>query len=92
MKKHVVVLAMALAIAALAAVKSFAADPMKVNNKFCPITGEEIGKEEGMKGQEAMVEYKGKVYNLCCSMCKKNFMKDPEAAIKKMMEKEPDNK
>ncbi|MCB9757452.1 MAG: TRASH domain-containing protein [Candidatus Omnitrophica bacterium] len=37
-----------------------------------------------MTGQEVTVEYKGKVYNLCCEMCKKDFLKDPEAAIKKL--------
>ncbi len=62
-----------------------AADKMEVGNKICPISGEKI-----KEGKEFKVEYKGKVYNLCCSMCEKDFMKDPEAAIKKleMMEKE----
>ncbi len=56
-----------------------------VGNKICPISGEKI-----KEGKEFKVEYNGKVYNLCCSMCEKDFKKDPEAAIKKleMMEKE----
>ncbi|MBF0330518.1 MAG: TRASH domain-containing protein [Candidatus Omnitrophica bacterium] len=32
------------------------------------------------------VEYKGKVYNVCCNNCKAAFLKDPEAAIKKFVE------
>ena len=58
---------------------------MGVGNKICPITGEKI-----IAGKESKVEYNGKIYTLCCAMCKKDFLKDPEAAIKKlsMMEQE----
>ena len=58
---------------------------VEVGNKICPIEGGKI-----KEGKEYKVEYNGKVYNLCCSMCEKDFKKDPEAAIKKleMMEKE----
>ena len=87
MKKLVVMLAVVLGIIGLVAAKSYAEDMIKVGNKFCPISGEEIGKG-GMAGQQETVEYKGKSYNLCCPMCKKDFLKDPEAAIKKMEEKE----
>ena len=68
---------------------SFAQEPagtkMEVGNKICPISGEKI-----KEGKEFKVEYNGKIYNLCCSMCEKDFKKDPEAAIKKlsMMEQE----
>ena len=48
-------------------------------NKICPISGEKI-----VSGKELKIEYHGKVYNLCCSMCEKDFKKDPEAAIKKL--------
>ncbi|MCB9772336.1 MAG: TRASH domain-containing protein [Candidatus Omnitrophica bacterium] len=41
-----------------------------------------------MGDEAATVEYKGKTYNLCCAMCKKDFLKNPEAAIKKMEEQE----
>ena len=50
-----------------------------VDNKICPISGEKI-----IAGKESKVEYNGKVYNLCCAMCEKDFKKDPEAAIKKL--------
>ncbi len=87
MKKLVVMLVVLLGVVGLVAAQSFAEDAVKVGNKICPISGEEIAAGD-MKGQEATVEYKGKVYNLCCSMCKKDFLKDPEAAIKLMEEKE----
>lgn len=51
----------------------------EVGNTICPISGKKV-----VPGKEAKVEYNGKVYNLCCSMCEKDFKKDPEAAIKKL--------
>ena len=59
-----------------------ASEPVKVDNKICPISGHKVGE----MGKAKTVEYKGKVYNLCCSMCEKDFLKDPEAAIKKIEE------
>ena len=58
---------------------------VEVGNKICPISGEKI-----IEGKESKIEYNGKIYNFCCSMCEKDFKKDPEAAIKKlsMMEQE----
>lgn len=47
---------------------------VEVNNKVCPVSGEKIG---GM-GEPASVEHNGKVYQLCCEMCKKDFLKNPE--------------
>ncbi len=91
MKKFVVTLAIALGVIGFVAAKSFAEEAVNVGNKFCPISGEEIGKGD-MKGQAATVEYKGKIYNLCCPMCKAAFLKDPEAAIKKMEEQEAKGK
>lgn len=91
MKKLVVMLAVVFGIVGLVAAKSYAEEAVKVGNKICPISGEAIG-EGGMAGQQETVEYKGKSYNLCCSMCKKDFLKDPEAAIKKMEEKEAETK
>lgn len=55
--------------------------PVNVGNKICPVSGEEIG---GDMGEGVEVEYKGKIYNLCCAMCKKDFLKDPEKYIKKV--------
>lgn len=52
---------------------------IEVGNKICPISGEKI-----KPGKEHKVEYNGKVYNLCCSMCDKDYKKDPQAAIEKL--------
>ena len=56
--------------------------PVNVGNKICPVSGEAM-----MEGQEATVEYKGKVYNLCCGMCKKDFLKEPEKYIQVLKDK-----
>lgn len=88
MKKFIVMFVVLLSMAGFIVNKSFAEEAVNVGNKFCPLTGEEIG-TEGMEGQEATVEYKGKTYNICCAMCKKDFLKNPEAAIKRMQDKEP---
>ena len=47
---------------------------MEVGNKICPVSDEKVG---GM-GDIVQIEYNGKIYNLCCPMCKKDFNKDPE--------------
>ena len=48
--------------------------PVEVNNKICPVSHEEVDKD-GMVPHK--VTYKGKIYNLCCGMCEKDFNKDP---------------
>lgn len=50
-----------------------AAAPVEVGNKICPVSGDKIG----AMGDTVKREYNGKVYNLCCSMCPKDFDKDP---------------
>ena len=49
--------------------------PRNVGNKICPVSGEKI---DGAMGETGEYEYKGKIYNLCCKMCLKDFKKDPE--------------
>ena len=80
------VLFLTLVLAAGIAFKGYAADAplVQVPNKICPVSHEEVGKN-GMAPHQ--VTYKGKVYNLCCSMCDKDFNKDPEKYVK-MMEEE----
>lgn len=80
MKKQLITLALALGLVGFIASAALAQEVAKVGNKICPISGEEIG-EGSMAGEEVTVEYKGKIYNLCCDMCKKGFLKDPQAAI-----------
>lgn len=53
-------------------------DLPNVGNKICPVSSEEIGS----MGEGIEVEYEGKIYNLCCSMCIKDFKSDPEKYIK----------
>lgn len=52
---------------------------VEVGNKICPVSGKEIVMEN-----KGTVEYNGKIYNLCCSMCKKDFLKEPEKYIEKL--------
>ena len=53
---------------------------VNVGNKICPVSGDEIpapGQKSAM-GEAVTYEYKGKIYNLCCTMCLKDFKNDPE--------------
>lgn len=50
------------------------AQPVEVGNTICPVSGEKVGE----MGEVVKVEHNGKVYNLCCSFCAKDFKKDPE--------------
>lgn len=47
---------------------------VNVGNKLCPVSGEKVGD----MGDPILFEYNGKVYNMCCAMCVKDFKKDPE--------------
>ena len=60
----------------------------EVGNPFCPVSGEKIPVpgEKGDMGEAIKYEYNGKVYNLCCPMCIKDFKKDPEKFSKKAEE------
>jgi len=51
-----------------------------VGNKFCPVSGEEIKADSAM-GEGVHMAYQGKIYNLCCPMCVKDFKKDPQKYI-----------
>lgn len=45
---------------------------IKVGNRICPVSNEWIP-----EGEEIKYEYEGKIYNLCCKMCAKDFKKNP---------------
>ena len=47
--------------------------PVKVNNAICPVTGNPVN-----MNNPVTVEYNGKIYNLCCSMCPATFRSNPE--------------
>jgi YHS domain-containing protein len=91
MKKIVVIIGVGILIAVVcnfvlaqdqntqAAKQSAAA--VNVGNKICPVSGDKINEKT-----KATYEYKGKIYNFCCSMCIAEFKKDPEKYIKKVEE------
>lgn len=47
-----------------------------VGNKLCPVSGNPV--DDGSMGEAVKFVYNGKIYNLCCSMCAKDFKKNPE--------------
>ena len=52
-----------------------------VGNKICPVSGDKIptpGEKGDMGDEPVKYEYNGKIYNLCCKMCVKDFKKNPE--------------
>ena len=51
-----------------------AVQAVEVGNKICPVSGNKVGE----MAPPVKIEYNGKVYNLCCSMCVKTFKSDPE--------------
>ena len=77
---------------------------VEVGNKICPVSGDKIPApgEKGTMGDEPVkYEYNGKIYNLCCLMCIKDFKKNPEkyskiaedeVAKEKMMEQKEGQK
>jgi YHS domain-containing protein len=50
---------------------------INVGNKICPLTNEKVG----TMGDAMPIEHEGKIYNLCCAMCAKDFKKDPARFI-----------
>ena len=68
---------------AAAPVAAEVAAPVEVGNKICPVSKEKVGQ----MGEAIKYEYNGKIYNLCCPMCKKDFAKDP-AKFSKIAEDE----
>lgn len=51
---------------------------VEVGNTICPVSKEKVGE----MGDIVKYEYNGKIYNLCCNACKKDFAKDPEKFAK----------
>ncbi len=58
---------------------------VEVGNKFCPVSGNKV--DDGKMGEAVKIEHNGKIYNLCCPMCIKDFKKNPEKYIKILEEK-----
>ena len=51
---------------------------VEVGNTTCPVSKEKVGE----MGEVFKHEYNGKIYNLCCEACLKDFTKDPEKFAK----------
>lgn len=47
-----------------------------IGNKICPVSGNVV--DDGKMGEAVKFVYNGKIYNLCCPMCIKDFKKNPE--------------
>ena len=57
------------------------AKAVEVGNRICPVSGDKIpapGEKGTMGDKPVKIEYKGKIYNLCCPMCVKDFKKNPD--------------
>ena len=63
-----------LAVPAFAAVPQPRKAVVDVGNKICPVSGDPVSGKD-------FVVFKGKRYGLCCSKCKKPFLKDPKKYI-----------
>ena len=71
-------IATVLAVLMVCAVSAVSAqEAVNVGNKICPVGGEKVGE----MGEAYEVEHEGKIYNLCCMMCAKDFKKDPQKYI-----------
>lgn len=57
------------------------ASSQNVNNKICPVSEDVVG---GAMGKPYPMEHDGKIYNLCCKMCAKDFKKDPDQYVRKV--------
>ena len=58
-----------------------ASKAVEVGNKICPVSGDKVpvpGEKGAMGDKLVKYEYNGKIYNLCCPMCIKDFKKNPE--------------
>ena len=53
---------------------------IQVGNAICPISGELIS--DVGEGNGVQIEHEGKIYNVCCKFCAKDFKKNPEKFIK----------
>ncbi|PIQ85798.1 MAG: hypothetical protein COV74_07200 [Candidatus Omnitrophica bacterium CG11_big_fil_rev_8_21_14_0_20_45_26] len=48
-----------------------------VGNRYCPVSGDKVSGKH-------FVEYQGKRYGLCCSMCRNKFEANPEKYISQL--------
>ena len=51
-----------------------------IKNFLCPVSEDDIDRATAIK-----VEYKGKIYSLCCEACVKHFRKHPDKFAQKAL-------
>jgi hypothetical protein len=66
-----------------ATTNSPAAKPIPYPLKTCPVSDEKLG---GDMGAPYVFVYQGQEIKLCCSGCKKDFLKEPAKYLKKIKE------
>ena len=87
MKKLLAIALVAMFLMPFVASQVFAADEraqsgtVNVGNKMCPVSGDPVSGKD-------FVEYQGKRYGLCCPMCEKPFLANPEKYLAALAEKE----
>jgi len=52
---------------------------INVGNAICPVSGEYIS--DVGEGKGVQIKHEGKIYNVCCKFCAKDFKKDPAKFI-----------
>ena len=83
MKKLLAIALMAMFLMPLVVPQAFAAKEttptgiVDAGNKLCPVSGDPVSGTE-------FVVYQGKRYGLCCPMCEKPFLSDPEKYLSRM--------
>ncbi len=58
--------------------EQFSKGAVEVGNKICPVSNKPVNSNGG----KVQVEYEGKMYNVCCKFCAKDFKKNPEKFVK----------
>ena len=87
MKKSIALALLFVFVMPLAASQAFATKEtaqtgiVDAGNKLCPVSGDPVSGTN-------FVVYQGKRYGLCCPMCRKSFLKDPEKYLAQMKAKE----
>ena len=81
-KLGLVLLAMALLLGSVAWAEGVVVK--EAGNKYCPVGLEQVSGKD-------FVEYNGIKYGLCCPMCAKKFLADPEKYLNQLKEKETGN-
>lgn len=83
--KFAAVLAVVVGLMTLANVRADdakAPKPIPYPLKTCPVSDDKLGE----MGDPYVFVYKGQEIKLCCSGCKKDFLKDPDKYLKKIKE------